>query len=223
MTFSPARVWPLFRLIVCRIGAVAWRGRGRRRQGASPRQRIGALQPRSAPHDRRLGVAHSSATCWSVSIQRTRTAQPIFGAAESAETSEDGLTWTFKIRPHTWSDGVPVSAEDFVFAYRRILDPKTAAQYANVLYPIKNAQKVNKGDAAGRSIGCARRRLHDACHRTRTSGALSAAAFDASHGDPAAAARWCRRWATIGRSPAGWCRTGRMCSPNGGRTITSNS
>jgi len=72
-------------------------------------------------------------------------AQPIFGAAESAETSEDALTWTFKIRSHTWSDGTPVTAEDFVFAYRRILDPQTASQYANILYPIKNAEKVNKG------------------------------------------------------------------------------
>jgi oligopeptide transport system substrate-binding protein len=85
-------------------------------------------------------------------------AQPIFGAAASAETSEDGLTWTFKIRPHTWSDGVPVSAEDFVFAYRRILDPKTAAQYANVLYPIKNAQKVNKARSCSVRCGRATRR-----------------------------------------------------------------
>ena len=71
--------------------------------------------------------------------------QPALGAAESVETSTDGLTWTFKIRPHTWSDGVPVTAEDFVFAIRRLLDPKTAAEYASVLYPIKNAQRVNTG------------------------------------------------------------------------------
>lgn len=79
--------------------------------------------------------------------------QPIFGAAESATTSEDGLTWTFKIRNHAWSDGTPVTAEDFVFAYRRILDPKTAAQYANVLYAIKNAQKVNKGQLPVTALG----------------------------------------------------------------------
>src|SRR6185436_13724117 len=41
---------------------------------------------------------------------------PMLGAAESVETSADGLTWTFKIRAHTWSDGVPVTAEDFAFA-----------------------------------------------------------------------------------------------------------
>jgi oligopeptide transport system substrate-binding protein len=70
---------------------------------------------------------------------------PILGAAEKAETSPDGLTWTFTIRDHKWSDGKPVTAEDFVFAYRRILDPKTASEYASILYPIKNAEKVNKG------------------------------------------------------------------------------
>ncbi len=80
-------------------------------------------------------------------------AQPIFGAAESAETSDDALTWTFKIRDHTWSDGTPVTAEDFVFAYRRILDPQTASQYANILYPIRNAEKVNKGSLPVSRLG----------------------------------------------------------------------
>lgn len=71
--------------------------------------------------------------------------QPIAGAAESWETSEDGRKWTFTLRPLTWSDGVPVTAHDFVFAYRRILNPATAARYASILYPIKNAHAVNSG------------------------------------------------------------------------------
>ena len=72
---------------------------------------------------------------------------PILGAAESVTTSTDGKIWTFKIRDHKWSDGTPVTADDFVFAYRRILNPKTAAGYANLLYPFKNAAKVNDPDA----------------------------------------------------------------------------
>lgn len=72
--------------------------------------------------------------------------KPILGAAESVTTSPDGKTWTFKIRDHKWSDGKPVTANDFVYAYRRIEDPKTASEYANILYPIKNAEHVNKGD-----------------------------------------------------------------------------
>ena len=69
----------------------------------------------------------------------------ILGAAEKAESSPDGLKWTFTIRDHKWSDGTPVTADDLVFSYRRILDPATASEYANILYPIKNAEKVNKG------------------------------------------------------------------------------
>ena len=45
------------------------------------------------------------------------------GAAESWQVSDDGTVYTFTLRDHTWSDGTPVSAEDFVFALQRILDP----------------------------------------------------------------------------------------------------
>jgi len=79
--------------------------------------------------------------------------KPIPGAAESWETSDDGLTWTFRLRDHTWSDGVPVTAEDFVFAWRRILDPKTAAPYAYYLYPIKNAREANTGRQPATALG----------------------------------------------------------------------
>ena len=53
------------------------------------------------------------------------------GAAASVEKSEDGLTWTFKIRPDAkWSDGQDLTAEDFVFTFKRLVDPTTAAPYA---------------------------------------------------------------------------------------------
>ncbi|WP_165215889.1 peptide ABC transporter substrate-binding protein [Affinirhizobium pseudoryzae] len=69
------------------------------------------------------------------------------GAAESWTISDDGTVYTFKIRDNAkWSDGTPVTAADFEFAMHRVEDPKTAAEYANILYPIKNAEKVNKGE-----------------------------------------------------------------------------
>jgi oligopeptide transport system substrate-binding protein len=79
--------------------------------------------------------------------------KPIPGAAASWDASPDGLTWTFHLREHTWSDGVPVKADDFVFAWRRILDPKTAAPYAYYLYPIKNARAVNTGMMPATELG----------------------------------------------------------------------
>ncbi|MGF1456798.1 MAG: peptide ABC transporter substrate-binding protein [Alphaproteobacteria bacterium] len=79
---------------------------------------------------------------------------PIPGAAESYSVSDDGLTYTFTMRDgHTWSDGVPVTADDFVFAFRRILDPATAAEYASLLYVLKNAAAINAGEAPLESLG----------------------------------------------------------------------
>ena len=80
-------------------------------------------------------------------------ATPVPGAAESWTISDDGLTYTFKLRDHQWSDGKPVTAEDFVYTMRRILDPALAAEYASILYPIKNAEAVNTGKAAADSLG----------------------------------------------------------------------
>jgi oligopeptide transport system substrate-binding protein len=71
------------------------------------------------------------------------------GAAESWTVSEDGRTYTFKLRDHSWSDGVAVSADDFVFALRRILAPETAAKYASLLYPIRNAEELNSAKMTG--------------------------------------------------------------------------
>jgi oligopeptide transport system substrate-binding protein len=76
------------------------------------------------------------------------------GAAESWTVSGDGTVYTFKLRANAkWSDGTPVTAQDFVFSYKRVEDPATAAKYANILYPIKNAEKVNKGEAPVDELG----------------------------------------------------------------------
>ena len=56
------------------------------------------------------------------------------GAAEDWEVSEDGLTWTFKLREGLkWSDGSPLTAEDFVYSWKRVVDPATAAPYGETV------------------------------------------------------------------------------------------
>ena len=76
------------------------------------------------------------------------------GVAESWTISEDGLTYTFKLRANAkWSNGDPVTASDFVFSFRRIEDPNLRAQYSEVLYPIKNAEEVNTGKAPVNELG----------------------------------------------------------------------
>ena len=79
---------------------------------------------------------------------------PIPGAAESWTTSADGKTWTFKLRAGAvWSDGVPVTARDFVFSFRRQMNPATASQYASMLYDIVNGEEVNSGKLAPDQLG----------------------------------------------------------------------
>ncbi|HEY8571700.1 peptide ABC transporter substrate-binding protein [Phenylobacterium sp.] len=79
--------------------------------------------------------------------------KPIPGVAERWETSPDGLTWTWYLREAYWSDGVPVTADDFVFSFRRILLPDTASPYASLLYFLKGAQAVSEGKAPKESLG----------------------------------------------------------------------
>ncbi|MEL6265488.1 MAG: peptide ABC transporter substrate-binding protein [Pseudomonadota bacterium] len=82
-------------------------------------------------------------------------ANVIPGMAERWETSDDGTTWTFHLREATWSNGDPVTAGDFVYSLRRIMDPATGAKYASILYPVKNAETINKGEAAVDTLGVA--------------------------------------------------------------------
>jgi len=85
--------------------------------------------------------------------QHTADGQVIPAMAESWTTSEDGLIWTFTLRDTTWSDGTPLTAEDFVYALRRIQDPAIASQYSSLLYIIKNAQALNEARIAPEELG----------------------------------------------------------------------
>lgn len=67
------------------------------------------------------------------------------GAAESWTHNEASTDWTFKLRKNgRWSDGEPVTAQDFVFAYHRLLHPDLAAYYADMLFVIENAEDYNR-------------------------------------------------------------------------------
>jgi len=79
--------------------------------------------------------------------------EPMPGAATSWETSPDGLTWTFHLRQHVWSDGVPVTAQDFVYAWRRILEPSRAAPYAYYLWLVKNAKAISDAKLPTTALG----------------------------------------------------------------------
>ena len=68
------------------------------------------------------------------------------GVAEKWDLSDDGKTYTFHLRDSKWSNGDPVTAEDFVYAWRRVLDPATASDYAPIFDVIANAEQIRKGE-----------------------------------------------------------------------------
>jgi len=74
------------------------------------------------------------------------TAAPIPGLAEQWETTADGRTYTFHLRTNAlWSTGDPITAEDFVWSWQRILSPATASEYCGVLFYLKNGEAFATG------------------------------------------------------------------------------
>jgi ABC-type oligopeptide transport system, periplasmic component len=69
------------------------------------------------------------------------------GMAKEWTTSKDGRTLTFKLRDAKWSDGKAVTAQDFEYGIKRLLDPKTASEYAFAAYYIVGAEDYNLGKA----------------------------------------------------------------------------
>ena len=80
--------------------------------------------------------------------------KPIPGVAASWEHSPDSRTWVFHLRSEArWSNGAPVTAEDFLYSWRREVDPKTAAGYAQALAPMVNALDIALGRKPPDTLG----------------------------------------------------------------------
>jgi len=81
------------------------------------------------------------------------TLEPVPDIATHWDVSPDGRTYTFHLRPSVWSDGTPLTAHDFVFSFRRLVDPTTASKYATNGYIFKGGAAVGRGAAAPESLG----------------------------------------------------------------------
>lgn len=76
----------------------------------------------------------------------------VAGVAESWEVRADGATFHLRANAR-WSDGKPVTAHDFVFAWRKVVDPANAAPYASLLFPLKNAEAIVAGILKPEALG----------------------------------------------------------------------
>ena len=87
-------------------------------------------------------------------VAYSATGELVGAAAESWSISDDGLTYTFNIRPEArWSNGDTVTAEHFVFSLRRLVDPATAAFYAQAVAVIVNAEAIIASQMAPADLG----------------------------------------------------------------------
>ncbi|TPR24674.1 peptide ABC transporter substrate-binding protein [Apilactobacillus micheneri] len=75
------------------------------------------------------------------------------GVAKSYQVSPDGKTYTFNLRHSKWSNGKPVTANNFVYAWQRTVNPKTASQYSYLFDHIKNASQIGENKASLSSLG----------------------------------------------------------------------
>ncbi|KAB8032072.1 peptide ABC transporter substrate-binding protein [Fluviispira multicolorata] len=76
------------------------------------------------------------------------------GVAEKWDVSGDGLTYTFHLRNNAkFSDGSPITAEDVVFSFQRIVDPKTGSTYSDFINMVKNSNEINEGKLKPESLG----------------------------------------------------------------------
>lgn len=87
-------------------------------------------------------------------VARAADGSLIPGGAERWEVSEDGLTWTFHLRAAArWSNGDPVTAEDWLYSFRRVVDPATGSRFSILLNPILNAEDIIAGRRPPEDLG----------------------------------------------------------------------
>ncbi len=91
-----------------------------------------------------------------LAVPDPETLEPEPGQAYRWETTPDGLTYTFHLRPGLrWTNGDPVTARDFRWSWLRVLDPRTGSRYASLLYPIHSAERFNQGEVDSSRVGIA--------------------------------------------------------------------
>ena len=81
-----------------------------------------------------------------LTVKHAETLAPLPGVAEAWEVSRDGLGYTFHLRAARWSNGDELNSEDFVWSWRRLLEPETAAPYAHLLWCVRGAEEYSRAE-----------------------------------------------------------------------------
>jgi ABC-type oligopeptide transport system substrate-binding subunit len=151
--FAAASLLAAFALIAGAIGGcgandtTAATGELRRGNGSEP----DSIDPQLARMEAAMTILRD---CYEGLASMAPDGSVIPGAAESWTVSEDGRTYTFILRTSArWSNGDPVVAEDFAYAFRRLVDPAAASQYALMLEPVMHAADIVAGRRPPAALG----------------------------------------------------------------------
>ena len=131
---------PLAIIVAVLAGSILWDRTPRRADLVIANDEVFTLDPQRMSYmaDFRLAYAlYEGLVRWN---NEDLSIQP--AAADLPDISEDGLTYTFRIRPDAqWSNGDPVTAHDFVYSWQRLLFPDTAADYSNLFFIVEGAEE----------------------------------------------------------------------------------
>lgn len=151
-----ALVFMLICLLAANLLSGCSTGKGTGKSEVKPlRVAIGA-EPETLDPRKALGIAEGVVLRQIFEGLATQDAKglPVPGTAEKWEISPDQLTFKFTIRSNAkWTNGDPVTAHDFEYAWKSLLDPKFASKYANQLYYLKNGEAYNKGKTSADQVG----------------------------------------------------------------------
>jgi oligopeptide transport system substrate-binding protein len=146
--------------ILVGVAGAAWSSRGRRVNAqVAPGERLARQQvirlggggyfdrdPSSHDFGKMTVGGSGHAALFAGLLQLDPDFTPVPDLATRVEPNRDGSRWTFYLRTDSrWSDGAPCTAHDFVWSWRRVLDPATRAPYSAFFYDIRNAEAFNKG------------------------------------------------------------------------------
>ncbi len=130
--------------------ALAGRGRLARADFAfNNGSEVGTLDPAAVSGQAEGRVA--MALFEGLTVKDPATLEPLPGVAERWELAEDGRTWTFHLRAARWSNGDALGSADFLWSWRRLLEPETAAPFAYQLFCVRGAEAFARAPAAERA------------------------------------------------------------------------
>lgn len=110
----------------------------------------GSLDPRIGV-DRRSGIVVKM--LYEGLMRLGEEGRPHPAIARQVDQSHDHRVYTFWLRESYWSDGTPLTAADFVYAWKKAIDPAFASRHAYLFFPIKNARKIREGDLPIEAFG----------------------------------------------------------------------